>query len=402
MSALIEALTLQAGYNAALVTVGAAALGMAAGITGSFLYLRERALISDAISHATLPGVCLAFMVMVALGLDGRALLGLMAGSAVSAALGLWLIAQMTRHTRLSEDAAIGAVLSVFFGAGIVALTVIQTMTAGRKAGLESFLLGSTAGMLRQDALIIAIGGALVCAAVLILRRPLLMTAFDPGFARAIGLRPERIDAVLMALVTAVVVVGLKIVGLILIIALLIIPPVAARFWTNRGMIMAWCAGGIGAASGWLGAALSASAPDLPTGPLIVLSASAMFLVSMLVAPARGVVAGIWRRQRFAALVHRRQGLLALSRGEPILERFTLLLLRRAGLIRADGVATPEGRSAAARAARDELRWQIARRRLGDADHGGRYNGLTPIEQVFTADEIAELDRLASRQGRVR
>jgi manganese/zinc/iron transport system permease protein len=113
---ILEALTLQLGYNAALVTIGAALLGAASGAAGTFLFLRKRALVSDAISHATLPGVALAFLVMVALGGDGRNLPGLLVGAGLSAGLGLLAVQWMTRRTRLAEDAAIGAVLSVFFG----------------------------------------------------------------------------------------------------------------------------------------------------------------------------------------------------------------------------------------------------------------------------------------------
>jgi len=156
---LLEALTLQLGYNATLVTIGATLLGIAAGATGTFLYVGKRALVSDAISHATLPGVGLAFIAMVLLGGDGRFLPGLLLGSAVSASIGLLCVSWLSTRTRLAEDAAIGAVLSVFFGLGIVLLTVIQTMSSGRQAGLETFLLGSTAGMLWNDAVIIAAGG---------------------------------------------------------------------------------------------------------------------------------------------------------------------------------------------------------------------------------------------------
>jgi manganese/zinc/iron transport system permease protein len=111
-----EALLLRAGYNAALVGIGAALLGFAAGAAGTFLFLRKRALVSDALAHATLPGVGVAFILLVAAGGDGRSLTGLMLGAAVSAALGLWVVEWLARRTRLTEDAAIGAVLSAFFG----------------------------------------------------------------------------------------------------------------------------------------------------------------------------------------------------------------------------------------------------------------------------------------------
>ncbi|CUH78512.1 manganese/zinc/iron transport system permease protein [Tropicibacter naphthalenivorans] len=302
---MFEALTLQLGYNATLVTLGAAALGVAAGVVGAFLNFRKRALMSDAISHATLPGLALAFLLMVSLGGEGRSLPGLMLGSAVSAGLGLWVVSWLTTRTRLPQDAAIGAVLSVFFGFGVVLMTVIQTLSAGRQAGLEGFLLGSTAGMLRSDALTIAAGGVAVLLAALALRRPLLMTAFDAGYARQRGIDTNRMDGALMALVLAVTVVGLKIVGLVLIVALLIIPPVAARFWSDNAARVIALSGGIGGVSGYAGAAISASAPGLPTGPLIVLTSAAVFTLSMLFAPTRGVIAGALRHLKMRRALQR-------------------------------------------------------------------------------------------------
>ncbi|MEM6638169.1 MAG: metal ABC transporter permease [Pseudomonadota bacterium] len=388
-----QALSLQLGYNATLVTVGAALLGIAAGVTGTFLFLRRRALVSDAISHATLPGIAIAFLLMVALGGDGRALPGLLAGSAVSAGLGLLLIQWLTRRTSLAEDAAIGAVLSVFFGFGVVLLTVIQTSQLGRQAGLESFLLGATAGMLRQDALLIAMGGALILALVILLRRPMTTVAFDTEYARASGMSVDRIDLAIMGLVLAVTVIGLKIVGLVLIVALLIIPPVTARFWSERAGRVAVIGGVVGGASAYLGAALSAVVPDLPTGPIIVLIAFSAFTLSLLLAPGRGVLAAFARHRSFQTRVHLRQGLLALGQDQPIYEPLTLRLLRRAGLATADGVATQAGRARAARALRDEARWQIARQMAAHEAATTHYDGLTPIEEVLTTDQIAEIDR---------
>ncbi|RPG40910.1 MAG: metal ABC transporter permease, partial [Hyphomicrobiaceae bacterium TMED74] len=254
MTPLFEALMFQAGYNAALVAVGATLLGIAAGATGTFLFLRKRALVSDAVAHATLPGIGLAFLIMVALGLDGRNLIVLMLGALVTAVVGFFLVEWISRRTRLAEDAAIGAVLSVFFGFGVVLLTVIQTLSAGRQAGLEGFLLGSTAGMLFQDALVILVGGLIAVTMVVLLRRPMTLVSFDPEYAQSYGLNVRTLDLVIMGLVTAVTVIGLKVVGLILIVALLIIPAVAARFWTNRTDRVVLVAAVIGGAS--------VSAPD--------------------------------------------------------------------------------------------------------------------------------------------
>lgn len=393
MNAFVEALFLSAGYNAALVAVGAALLGLAAGAVGTFLFLRKRALVSDAVAHATLPGVALAFIVMVSLGGDGRNLVGLLAGSAVTAGIGLFAVDWITHRTRLSEDAAIGAILSVFFGTGVVLLTVVQSMSAGRQAGLESFLLGSTAGMLFEDAIVIATGGTLAVAAVWLLRRSLTLVAFDSEYAAALGHDVRRLDLAMMGLVMAVTVVGLKIVGLILIVALLIIPAVTARFWSDRSECVLWIASLIGGASGYVGAAISAAAPALPTGPIIVLVAATIFAMSLFFAPARGLAAMFFRLRDFQKRVHMRQGLLALARDEPIHDALTIKTLRQEGFIRPDGVATDLGRARADRAARDERRWEIARRIHQDTALTGHYDGLTPIEDVFTRDEIADFDR---------
>ena len=388
-----QALLLQLGYNATLVTLGAMFLGVAAGVTGTFLFLRKRALVSDAISHATLPGVGFAFMIMVALGGDGRNLLGLLFGSAVSAGVGLLCVNWLTRRTRLAEDAAIGAVLSVFFGFGVVLLTIIQSMSAGRQAGLESFLLGSTAGMLWNDAVVIALGGAATLLAVLSLRRPMTLVAFDPEYAEASGIKTDRIDLAIMGLAMAVTVVGLKIVGLILIVAMLIIPPVTARFWTDRTDRVVALSGIAGGVAAYVGAGLSAVLPALPTGPLIVLVSFAMFAFSLLFAPNRGVLAAVLRHMRFQRRVHMRQGLLALAQGQPIYENYTLRLLRRAGLAAADGVATEEGRARAAKALRDEKRWEFVRADQALEGAAALYDGLRALETVLTPDQIAEIDR---------
>ena len=389
---LADALLLQLGYNATLVTLGAALLGIAAGVAGTFLFLRKRALVSDAISHATLPGVGLAFVLMVALGGDGRWLPGLLLGAAVSAAIGLLCVQGLTRATRLGEDAAIGAVLSVFFGFGIVILTVVQTMTAGQQAGLEGFLLGSTAGMLRGDAILLASSAAAVLALVLILRRPLELAAFDPGYAEATGWSLGRIDLAMMGIVLVVTVVGLKVVGLILIVALLIVPAVTARFWTDRAGHVVIIAGAAGGVSGYVGAATSAVAPALPTGPIVVLVGFSLFLVSLLFSPGRGVLASLLTHRRYQRRVHMRQGLLALAQGQPIFEALTRRLMHRAGLILPDGVATQAGQAAASKALLDETRWSLVRADTSFAAAATRYDGLTPIEDVLTPDQLRDVD----------
>ena len=203
------ALSLSLGYNATLVTLGASLLGAAAGMAGTFLYLRKNALISDAISHATLPGLGFAFLVAFGFGIDGRQLLILLSGSALSAALGLYFVNWLTRETRLTQDTAIGCVLSVFFAFGVVLLTIIQVIPAGRKAGLESFLLGSTAGMLYSDALLILILSIITALVLFVFLRPIKLVVFDQGYSETLGISVQRVDFIILAVTLAVTVLGM-------------------------------------------------------------------------------------------------------------------------------------------------------------------------------------------------
>lgn len=402
MEALISALLFSAGYNTALVTLGAAILGACAGAIGTFILLRKRSLVSDAISHGTLPGLTFAFILMVALGSDGRWLPGLLIGAAVSSAIGLFMVEWITRRTRLGEDAAIGAILSVFFGAGVVLLTVIQTLESGRQAGIATFLLGSTAGMLRSEAETIAVAALLTGVAIFMLRRPFTLVCFDQDYAATRGIDVRLTDFAMMGLLLTVTVIGLKVAGLVLIVALTIIPPVAARFWTERPERMVLIATGLGAFAAYFGAALSSTAAGLPTGSLIVLSAFALFLVSLLLSPVRGVLASAIGRYRFQRRVHERQGLLAIARGEPVYDAYTIRVLRGKTFMRRDGVATDAGLTAAATVARDEALWSLYRRLHPEEAAAMEHKGLVPIAEVLPPDVIEDLDRhFAPREVRI-
>lgn len=402
MQAFLDALFLQAGYNTAIVTIGAALLGASAGAIGTFVLLRKRSLISDAISHATLPGLALAFIVMAWATGDGRSLLGLMAGSALTAALGLLVVDWITSRTRLSEDAAIGAVLSVFFGAGVVLMTVVQNLDTGRQAGLSGYLLGSTAGMLRSEAEIIAVAAAITGGLIFLLRRPFTLVCFDAEFAAVRGVNIRLTDLAMMFILLAVTVIGLKVAGLVLIVALTITPPVTARLWTDRPGHMVVIAAGLGAAAAWIGTVISSLGAGLPTGALIVLIAFALFFLSLLISPRRGLLAGLLRHRSFQALVHERQGLMALIRGEPIYDSQTLRRLKAKHWIRADGTATAAGIAAAETAAKDEARWALYRRLNPQEAELIAGKALEPMAEVLPADLLQEIDRdlhLATQKG---
>ncbi len=286
---LVRVITLQ-DYNTQVVIIGTTMLGLAAGLVGTFLLLRKRALLSDALSHATLPGIALAFMLMsVTLG-DGKHLLGLIAGAALFSILGTGSVLLIQRYSRLKDDAALGIVLSVYFGLGIALMGLATRMETGNAAGLSSFIYGKTASMLFFDAVLIAAAAFVAALFCLLFFKEFTLVCFDADFASAQGWPVGRLDFFMMTLVVVVTVIGLQAVGLILVVALLIIPPSAARFWTHRLSKMLWLSGFFGALSGLLGSGISALMADLPAGAVIVLTASAVFVISLLFGPARGLV----------------------------------------------------------------------------------------------------------------
>ncbi len=277
-------------HNTRLVVLGVAALGATAGLVGSFLLLRKQSLLGDALSHATLPGIGIAFAIMTALGFSGKSLPGLLLGATITGLLGVLLVLAIRSTTRLKDDAAMGIVLSVFFGLGVAILKMTEKIPGVSAAGLEGFIYGKTASMVWSDLFLIIGVLAVTTTITICLLKELTLLCFDANFASTQGWPVLVLDIILMALVTAVTVVGLQAVGLILIIAFLITPPTAARFWTNRLGSMLFLSAIIGAISGWLGASISALYSNLPAGAIIVITAAVIFLVSMIFGTARGVL----------------------------------------------------------------------------------------------------------------
>lgn len=284
-------------YNTRIVFLGTTMLGAAAGLVGSFMLLRKRSLLGDAVSHATLPGIALAFITVQLLGGDGKSLPVLLTGAMITGVMGMLCVTAIRRYSRLKDDAALAIVLSVFFGLGIVLFTVVQKMPGGNAAGLHHFIMGKTASMVLRDAVVIAVASTVIAAICLLLFKEFTLLCFDQGYAASQGWPAGFLDLLMMTLVAAVTVIGLESVGLLLVIALLIVPPSAARFWTDHMPRMTLAAACIGAASAYVGAFASAMAPKLAAGAVITLAGAAAFLVSMLFGARRGLV-GRWLRQR--------------------------------------------------------------------------------------------------------
>jgi len=292
MDDLLRLITLQ-DSNTRTVLFGAAALGLSAGVVGCFAVLRRRALLGDAVAHSALPGVCAAFLVV-----GDRSMPAFLLGALVFGAIAVVCISAIQSATRVKADAAIAIVLTAFFGLGIVmSQRIMADPGGGNRAGLDSFLFGKAASMVRADAMLIASVGLVVVLIVLAFFKELKLLAFDRTFAAGIGRPVGAMDLALMLLICVVTVIGLPAVGVVLMVALLVIPAAAARFWTESLSVMLIIAGVVGAASGVVGTGVSALAEGVSAGPVIALAAAAMFTLSMLAAPRRGLIAS-WHRAR--------------------------------------------------------------------------------------------------------
>lgn len=297
----LNAVTLRGGYNTIVVMIGVTLLGVAAGAIGAFALLRKRAMMSDVLSHAALPGIGVAFLVAVALGANGRSLPVLLAGATLAAIVAALTVQWLSRSARLPEDAAMGAVLSVFFGFGAVLLSYIQTLRTGAEGGLSHFILGQTAAMSEQDAIVIGSVAVGVILSIVLLGKEFRIVCFDPEFGAVQGWPIARIDLLLMALVVIVAVIGLQAVGMLLIVALMIVPAAAARQLTHNLWVMVALSALMGGVSAWIGAALSATFPRAPAGGLIVLVAGVIFLLSLLLSVWRNRLRGAHARSHGAA-----------------------------------------------------------------------------------------------------
>ena len=286
---IIRVLTLQ-DYNTRVVLLGTLLLGVTSGIVGTFMLLRRQALIGDVVSHSALPGVAIAFLIGEAVSPgSGRSLHWLLAGAAATGLLAVVCVGIIRRYSVVKPDAALATVLGVFFGFGAVLFKTVQELPTGNQAGLQQFILGSASTMIASDVAIIAKATAVVLVLSLLLFKELSILSFDEDFAAAQGWPVGMLDLGLTGLVVGITVIGLESVG-ILMVALLITPPTAARFWTDNFARMTLVAAAIGGASATVGCLLSAMVPKLAGGPTIVLSGTAFFVLSMLFGSRRGIV----------------------------------------------------------------------------------------------------------------
>jgi manganese/zinc/iron transport system permease protein len=272
------------------VAFGTAILGVVSGALGAFAVLRRQALLGDALSHAALPGVALAFMFT---GQKTPAVL--MIGAAIVGIMAILLLSAVTRVTRLKEDSVLGIILSVFFGFGLMLLTFLQRNPDARQAGLNTFLFGQAATLLTRDVLTMAAFGLPALVILAIFWKEFKLLSFDREFGSSLGFPMRGLDTALTSLLVVAVVIGLQAVGVVLMSAMLVAPGAAARQWTDRLSHMVLISALFGAIAGVAGALISSLGNGLSTGPVIVIVVSVIVVISLFFAPNRGL---FWRRLR--------------------------------------------------------------------------------------------------------
>lgn len=411
------------------VLLGTTLLGVSGGIVGVFMLLRKRSLIGDVVGHSALPGIAIGFLLSQFFNpLAAKNMWFLVPGAFIAGLLGALCVLAVDRYSRLKSDAALAIVLSLFYGLGTALLTVVQQLPTAHAAGLQSFLNGKTATLVDSDVRAIGISAAVLCLVTLLLTKELTLLCFDDDFASATGWPIFWLDALLLGLVVGVTVLGMQTVGLILVVALLVIPAASARFWTDDVRQLLWtsaCLGGIAAAAGTV---VSSLAPRLAAGAVIVLSGTVLFILSLFLGPRRGLV-WRWREQRMlqrrigrndllraayelaedavpgnnvseAQLIEARFGfrqLLALrswsagrlSRLLTQAERDELLTRSSMGVIRLTG----EGAALARRAARNHRLWEIYLISYADVAPSRVDRDADRIEHILGPEMVRELER---------
>lgn len=292
-----DLLSLFSDYTLRNVTLGALILGFGSGALGSFALLRRQSLLGDAVSHAALPGIVIAFLLS-----QSKLPLVLLAGAGIAGWLGTLFILSIIRTTRIDSDGAQGIVLSVFFGFGLMLLTYVQKLPNASQAGLDKFLFGQAATILESDVITMAIVEGIALLTLFLFWKEFKLMTFDAGFGVALGFPRRFLDILLTGLIVVAIIIGLSLVGVILMSAMLVAPAVAARQWTDRLGTMVLLAASFGAIAGAAGSLISASLNHVPTGPVVVLLLTAISAFSLLFSPHRGLLGRLILRYRKVAV----------------------------------------------------------------------------------------------------
>jgi manganese/zinc/iron transport system permease protein len=398
--------------NVRTVVFGTILLNLSAAVVGCFAFLQKRSLSGDAVAHAILPGICIAFIAF-----QSKSLWILLPGAFITGWLSLYLVDLITHHSKIKQDTAIAVVLSVFFAIGIILLTFIQHSGNSAQSGLDSFLFGKAAALLEKDLLSYGIISIVVIGTTAFFLKEFMLISFDVIYARSIGIPVRGLQLLLTTLTVVAIVTGIQSVGVVLMSAMLITPSVSARYWTDNLKRMLLLAVLFNTMAAITGAYISYKYPSMPTGPWIVLVISFIAFASILFAPKKGVVYRMIRVLRHKILILKENILKALYHLGEKDERFQdthalsrLLVKRRLPiwqvypalwLLQSEGylqsaskgwALTPEGQKRAQRIVRLHRLWEmyLSTHLLLASDHV--HDDAETIEHILTPELEAKLE----------
>jgi manganese/zinc/iron transport system permease protein len=399
--------------NVAWVLLGSVLLGVSASVIGGFALLRKRALIGDALAHAALPGVMMAFLL-----LQTRDPWVMLLGAMLSSFAGFFLIDWLPKHTKIKADAALAITLSFFFALGLMLLSYIQGLEVPNKSGLDKILFGQAAAMTRDDIHLLLIVTVFVLINVLLFFHKFRLIAFNRQYAHTLGVKVNGYELLLALLIVLAVVVGLQLVGVVLMAAVLLTPAAAARFWSNQLARILIIAAALGALSAFISTHISYMAPAMPTGPWMVVSLSILFFISLLLAPHKGLLNRLRQRRQlgrkvaaenilrtlykllerkeFKATIFHHADIQTLRSIDSDTLKTTLRLLAKKDLvaISAQGVAlTPAGLEQAGLLTHRHRLWENYLNQEVELDGAQAHKQAERIEHILTAAQAEQLEQ---------
>lgn len=295
-----------ANHTYRMVFLGTMTIGLVAGALGSFAYLRKQSLISDVISHSALPGALLAFLTtVIVFGADGRNMIALIVGAVVIGTIAVLFTNAISKASKIRIDTAMAISLTLFFGAGMLLMRVIANGVFPGKGGIQDYLFGNASVITVADLWTSIAVGTFALLLMIVFFKEFTLRTFDPDHSTVLGFSARAIDTLMFTTIVIATVIGVKAVGLVLMVAFVVTPPAAARQWTRTLPSMVALSGIFGAIGSGAGAYLSISLGKVPTGPLIVITLFAIFVISLLFSPRRSIVTRAINRARVRARLKR-------------------------------------------------------------------------------------------------
>lgn len=320
-------------------------MALACSMVGVLLFTSRRLLVGETLSHAAYPGALMAAALMAGGGVSYPLVL---LAAALSAACGKGVLEWLIHKRKVSSDAALCFVLSSFFGLGVLLASYMQTKEPTAYKQSLVFLFGQVATMTYEHVLIYTGLSALILLIILLFYKELKTYHFDKGFASSVV--PKWLPLLISFITVVAIVISMRSVGVVLLSAMLVAPATAARWWSKRLSIMILLAVLFGSLSAFLGGYYSVIV-DLPTGPVMAALSSGMALISLIIAPRKGLLARFLQKERFSWKCRTENILKALYKNEKVAlngmqKHFAFFLLRMKGYLTAQGLTAKGEREA--------------------------------------------------------